>query len=46
MKDGNAKEEQNGQTFPDPNIDFGNVSTPTASNDAIPPSGSNPAVSY
>ena len=46
MKDGNAKEEQNGQRASDPNIDSSNASTTTALNDAIPPSGSDPAVLY
>ena len=46
MKNGNAEEEQDDPNFSDPNMDYGNVSTPTASTDAIPPSGSNPAVAY
>ena len=38
ISDGNAEEEQNDQKVSDPNLDHDNVSTPTASNDAIPPS--------
>jgi len=44
MKGGNAEEEQNDQKDSDPNMDSGNGTTPTASNDAIPPSGYDPAV--
>ena len=40
MKDGNAEEKQEDREVSDLQMEQGNVSTPTASNDVIPPNGS------